>query len=34
LSVIFVIAADGDNFADFIDIVDGWDWFHYYFIAV
>ena len=33
LSMIFIVAADWDYFAYFIDIMDGLDWFHYYFIA-
>lgn len=33
LSMIFIVAADCDNLAYFIDIIAGWDGFHYYFIV-
>lgn len=33
LSMIFIVAADRDYFAYFIDVMDGLDWFHYYFIV-
>ena len=33
LSMIFIVAADGDYFTYFIDIMDGLNWFHYYFMA-
>jgi hypothetical protein len=33
LSMIFIVAANCDYFTYFIDIMDGMDWFHYYFIV-